>query len=55
MEVCPYCGTLKDEIYKTGFVGCEKCYLLPSVREYVRCYVSDKSHKKGRECKNGKF
>ena len=55
MEVCPYCKTKAEEILKTGFVGCEKCYLLPSVKEYVNLLSNGKTHKKGREAEIGKF
>lgn len=33
--VCQKCGTSVKEIMETGFVGCEKCYDIPAVKEAV--------------------
>ncbi len=45
MEVCPKCHTSADEILETGFVGCEKCYDLPSIKEVVDKMYGGKRHK----------
>lgn len=45
MEICSKCGTSADEILKTGFVGCEKCYDLPSVRAAVEKMFEGKKHR----------
>ena len=45
MEVCPKCKTTAKEILETGFVGCEKCYDLPSVKSAVDKMFDGKKHK----------
>ncbi|MGN1200991.1 MAG: hypothetical protein ACI4R8_01820 [Candidatus Caccovivens sp.] len=44
-EVCSKCGTTAEEILQTGFVGCEKCYELLSVRLAVDNMYGGKRHK----------
>ncbi len=44
-EVCPKCATSAAEILETGFVGCEKCYELPSVKAAVEKLYDGKRHK----------
>lgn len=45
MELCPKCGTSAEEILETGFVGCEKCYELPTVKQAVEKIFNGKKHK----------
>lgn len=45
MERCPKCGTTAEEILSTGFVGCEKCYELPSIKSAVEKMFDGKKHK----------
>ena len=44
-EVCAKCGTSAQEILETGFVGCEKCYELKSVKIAVDKTFCGKKHK----------
>ena len=44
-EVCPKCGTSFEEILETGFVGCEKCYEMPQVKQAVNRLFGGKKHK----------
>ncbi len=43
-EICSKCHTSADEILETGFVGCEKCYELPSVKKAVDKMFGGKRH-----------
>ena len=45
MERCPKCGTTANEILETGFVGCEKCYEMPSIKKAVDKMYGRKKHK----------
>ena len=45
MERCPKCGTSVEEILETGFVGCEKCYELPTIKKAVEKMFNRKKHK----------
>ena len=45
MERCQKCGTSAEEILETGFVGCEKCYELPTVKQAVEKMFNGKKHK----------
>ena len=45
MSKCSKCGTTEEEILETGFVGCEKCYELPEIREAVTKLFNGKTHK----------
>ena len=45
MEKCAKCGTTAEEILQTGFVGCEKCYELPEIREAIFKLHGGKTHK----------
>lgn len=45
MERCSKCGTSAEEILETGFVGCEKCYELPTVKQAVEKMFNGKKHK----------
>ncbi len=45
MEKCSKCGTTSEEILETGFVGCEKCYELPEIREAILKLYGGKTHK----------
>jgi len=45
MEVCPKCKTSAQEILETGFVGCEKCYEMPTIRAAVDRLFCGKRHK----------
>ena len=44
MDVCPKCGTSVEEILETGFVGCEKCYEMPKIKEVVDKMFGGKRH-----------
>ena len=44
MERCAKCGTTAEEILQTGFVGCEKCYDLPTVKKAVEKLFNGKIH-----------
>ena len=44
-ETCPKCGTSFEEILETGFVGCEKCYDMPKVKEAIDKLFKGKKHK----------
>lgn len=43
--LCPKCGTSVTEILETGFVGCEKCYDLPAVKNAIDKMFGGKKHK----------
>ena len=45
MERCPKCGTTANKILETGFVGCEKCYEMPSIKKAVDKMYGGKKHK----------
>ena len=45
MQECPKCHTSVEEIWQTGFVGCEKCYELPQVRDAIDKLFDGKRHK----------
>ena len=45
MDKCPKCGTAFEEILENGFVGCEKCYEMPSVKKAVDKMFNNKKHK----------
>lgn len=45
MQECPKCHTSVEEIMQTGFVGCEKCYEIPQVRDAINKLFSGKKHK----------
>lgn len=45
MNECPKCHTSVSEILETGFVGCEKCYELPQVKQAVDSLFGGKRHK----------
>lgn len=45
MERCTKCGTTANEILETGFVGCEKCYEMPSIKKAVDKMYGGKKHK----------
>lgn len=45
MEKCAKCGTTAEEILQTGFVGCEKCYDLPTIKKAVQNLYGGKRHK----------
>lgn len=42
---CFKCNTSVQEIMETGFVGCEKCYDMPEIREAVDRMFKGKKHK----------
>ena len=44
-QICPKCGTSFEEILETGFVGCEKCYEMPEVKQVVKRLFGEKKHK----------
>ena len=44
-EICPKCKTPAQEILETGFVGCEKCYELPTIKAAVDKLFNGKRHK----------
>ena len=44
-EVCPKCHTSVQEILDTGFVGCEKCYEMPAIKQIVDRMFRGKKHK----------
>ena len=46
MEVCPKCNTSAQEILETGFVGCEKCYELTTIKNAVDRLFNGKRHQK---------
>lgn len=43
---CNYCKTSLNEIFETGFVGCEKCYEMEEVKLLVEKIYGNKKHKK---------
>ncbi|MBP3431421.1 MAG: hypothetical protein J6K39_01015 [Clostridia bacterium] len=45
MEKCSKCGTSFEEILETGFVGCEKCYEMQSMKKAVDKLFNGKKHK----------
>ncbi len=45
MTRCPKCNTSVDEILESGFVGCEKCYEIPEIRDAVKKMYKGKKHK----------
>lgn len=45
MQECPKCHTSVKEILETGFVGCEKCYDLPTIKLAVEKMFDGKKHK----------
>lgn len=45
VTLCPKCGTSVTEIMETGFVGCEKCYELPTIKNAVDKMFGGKRHK----------
>lgn len=45
MNECPKCHTSVEEILETGFVGCEKCYEIPAIKEAVDAIFGGKRHK----------
>lgn len=44
-KICPKCHTSVEEILETGFVGCEKCYELPEIKQAVDRMYKGKKHK----------
>ena len=44
-NICPKCHTSVEEILETGFVGCEKCYELPEIKQAVDRMYKGKKHK----------
>lgn len=44
-QICSQCGTSVQEILETGFVGCEKCYEMPAIKEAVNKMYNGKKHK----------
>jgi len=42
---CQKCGTTLEEIFETGFVGCQECYNLPEVQKVVDKMYGGKRHK----------
>lgn len=44
-EFCPKCHSSVTEILETGFVGCEKCYELKTVKTAVEKMYNGKTHK----------
>ncbi len=45
-KCCSKCGTSVKEILETGFVGCEKCYDLPEIKNAVDKMFDGKRHPK---------
>ncbi len=44
-NICPKCGTSVNEIFETGFVGCQECYNLPEVQKVIDKMYAGKTHK----------
>ncbi|MBR1890565.1 MAG: hypothetical protein IJ817_02625 [Clostridia bacterium] len=42
---CHKCGSTIEEIFDSGFVGCEECYDMPEIQEVVDKMFAGKTHK----------
>ena len=51
MSRCPYCNTSYGEILQTGFVGCDRCYEMPEMKEAIKKMYGNKKHK-GKSARN---